>query len=147
MLGGAERRGCKLLLDELGQPADVLVEQRPAGRNRARVADRVAIALLDLGCRHEDVVDDLCDRAVGRARNQPRLTRERLDRLERQTRSALVAHRDEYVRLRPETLDEVERLRGRAAGERRVEGGSAAGEEDTRALRKAAVADALWNLA
>jgi len=62
-------------------------------------------------------------------------------------RSALVAHRDEYVRLRPETLDEVERLRGRAAGERRVEGGSAAGEEDTRALRKAAVADALWNLA
>ena len=87
VLGDPERLGVELALDRCGEPAHVLAQQRPAGGDRARVARRVAVALLDLGRRDDDVVDGPRDRLSAAARDQPRLARERLDGLERQRAS------------------------------------------------------------
>ena len=83
----AERLSVELRLDRVREPADVLAEERARRRDRARVARRVAVALLDLGSRDDDVVDRLRERALPRAGDQPGLARERLDRLERERAS------------------------------------------------------------
>ena len=57
VLGGAERLGVELAQDVGGESAHVLALERAAGRDCARVARRVAVALLDLGRRDDDVID------------------------------------------------------------------------------------------
>ena len=71
---------------------------------------------------------------------------ERPNRLERQRGPALVRDRDEHVGLGRAAEHDLERLRRRAARERGVERGAAAGEEDAGARREPAVADALRHL-
>ena len=99
VLGGAERLAVELAEDVGGEPGDVLALQRATGRDRAGVAHRVAVALLDRRRRDDDVVDRLRDRALGGAGDQPRLPGEAADRLVREARPALVRDRDEHVGL------------------------------------------------
>ena len=92
------------------------------------------------------MVRRLRDRALLRAGDEPRLSLEAADRLERQRRSALVRDRDEDVGLRRVAEDDLERLRRGTAGERRVKRRAAAGEEHAGAFRKTTIADPLRHL-
>ncbi len=49
VLRGTERIGGELVLDRAGETAHVLAHERATGRDRARVARGVAVALLELG--------------------------------------------------------------------------------------------------
>ena len=68
VVGDGESRLGERTLDPGRETGDVLPEQRPAGRDGARVAHRVAVALLDLGRRDDDVIDDARDRTLLGAR-------------------------------------------------------------------------------
>ena len=59
VLGRPERLCVELARDGRREPADVLAEQRSAGRDCTRVARRVAVAVLHSRCGHDDVVDFL----------------------------------------------------------------------------------------
>ena len=90
VLRRSERLGVELAEDLRCQLAHVLPLERSSGGDRGRVARRVAVALLDRGRRHDDVIDRLRERALGRAGDQPRLAREPAHRLERQRGPAFV---------------------------------------------------------
>ncbi len=111
VLRNAERIRVELALDRIREAAHVLAEKRPHHRDGARVADRVAVALLDLGSGDHDVVCHARDGTVLDSRDQPRLAGERLDGLARQERLALVAEGDEDVRLRRVPEHDLERRR------------------------------------
>ncbi len=125
---------------------DVLPLERSSGSDRGRIAGRVAVALLDRGSRHDDVIDGLRERALRRAGDQPRLAREPAHRLERQRGPAFVRDRDEDVGLGRVPENDLERLRGATAREGRVVRRAAAGEQDARALGQPAIADPLGHL-
>ena len=55
---GTERIGGELALDRVGEPAHVLALQSATGRDRARVARGVAVALLELGSRDDDMIHE-----------------------------------------------------------------------------------------
>ena len=110
------------------------IERRDGGG----VARRVTPALLDLGRRDDDLVDRLRDRALGRTGDRPGRTAPGLDRFERQRGAALVADRDEHVRVALGSQHELEGLGRLAAGLGRVERRAAAGEEQA-GVRKAPV--------
>src|SRR3990172_2582467 len=114
----------------------VLTLERPRRRDRTDVADCVAVALLDLGRCDDDVVARPRYRALCGAGNRPGLAGERLYRLERERRLALVADGDEDVRVAGAADDELERLHGAPARQRRVVRRTAAGEEHARAVGK-----------
>jgi len=73
----AERIGGELAFDGRREFADILALKRSPGRNGTHIADRVAVALLDLRRHDDDVVRGACNRTVGHARDQPRLALER----------------------------------------------------------------------
>ena len=64
VLRRTERIRGELARDRVGEPAHVLALQRATGGDRARVARGVAVALLDLGSRDDDVVDEPRERAL-----------------------------------------------------------------------------------
>ena len=141
VVGDRERLRGELALDLLGEAADVLALQRSSCCDRARVAHRMAVALLDLRRRDDHVVDCLRERGVGRARDQPRLTRERLDGLEREASPAFMADRNEDIGLRRIPEHELEGLDARPTRESSVVRGTAAREENAGALGKTTLAD------
>ena len=138
VVGGRDRRRGERVLDDPGQPRGVLAVQRRDRRDRSRIARGVAPALLDRRRADDDLVARLGERALGLARDQPRLARPGLRGLERERRLAFVAHahEDVGVALRPE--HELERLNRVAPRLRGVEGRTAAGEEQPR-IREAAI--------
>src|SRR5207253_911441 len=88
--------------------------------------------------RHDDLLAQLPEWAVGLARDQPARPVPGTGGLECHRRVALVRDDDEDVRLAPRPQHELERLHGVAARLRRVERGAAAGEEEAR-VREAPV--------
>ena len=125
-------------LDRVRQPRDVLAAKHRDRRDRARVRDRVAPALLDRRRRNDDLVRELREWALGRTRHQPRGPAEGLHRLDRERRLALVRDDDEQVGV-GRREHRLQRLHCPAAGLRRVERRPAAGEDDA-TLGQAAVA-------
>jgi hypothetical protein len=93
----------------------------------------VAEALLDLRRRHDHLLAELADRAVGLAGDEPFRPAERARGLEREPRPALVADDHHQVGV-GRRVDGVERLDGPAARQRRVVRRPAAGEDDAGAL-------------
>ena len=61
----------ELTLDSVGEPAHVLARERASCGDCARVARRVAVALLELGGRDDDMVDEPGERALARTRDVP----------------------------------------------------------------------------
>ena len=97
-LVGADRLAVlERALDEARQAGDLLAVQRGDRRHRARVARRVAPALLDLRRRDDDLVGELAERAVRLAGHEPDRAFEGARGLERELRVALVADDDERV--------------------------------------------------
>jgi len=145
VVGGREQVLREDARDRVGKRRDVLAAERREGRDRARVARRVAVGLLHLGRDDEHVVGGLGERTLLLARHEPDRPGERLHSLERKPRLALVADDDEEVGLgRGERgLQGLDRL---AARLRRVEGRPAAGEDDA-SRGQPPVADALGDSA
>ena len=83
--------------DGIGQPRHVLAAQGRERRDRAGVGRRVAVALLDLGRCDDDLVAERRDRALGFTADEPPRPLERLRRLHRQRRLALVADEHEHI--------------------------------------------------
>jgi predicted Zn-dependent peptidase len=144
----AERRRVQLALDGRGKTAHVLTEQSSAGGDGARIARGVAVALFDLGCCDDDVVRRVCDRAVLLPGDEPGLSVEGLDRLERHVRPTLVAYRNEDVPAGRKPIRDVESLDSApAARDSGVKRCTAAGEQHALAGRQAPAAYALAHAA
>jgi len=112
-------------LDGGREPAHVLAVERRERRDRAGVARRVAVAGLEPGRADDHLVDELRQRALGRAGDEPLGAAESPCGVERHVRRPLVADEDEQVGLG----QRLERLHGAAARHRGVEGRPAAGED------------------
>ena len=87
VLGRTEMLAVELAEDVGREAGDVLALESAARRDRACVARRVAVAVLDRRARHDHVIDILRDRAVGGGRDEPRLASEAADRLVRERAS------------------------------------------------------------
>jgi predicted Zn-dependent peptidase len=146
VLGSPERFAIELPEDVGRETGHIFALERPTCRDAARVAHRVAVAVLDRGRRDDHVVDVPRDRALGRARDEPRLAGESADRLVREPRLALVRDRDEHVRLGRRAEDDLERRRRPATGESGMERRAAAGEEEARFVRETLVAHPFGHL-
>ena len=114
---------------------DLLAVQRLQRRDRARVARGVAPRPLELRRADDDLVDELGERRVGAARDEPHLTAERALGLHRQFGAPLVRDADHDVGAR-RVEHRLERLHRPPAGLRGVERRPAAGVDDGRPVRQ-----------
>ena len=129
-----EPLGRELCGDRVGSQRDVLAAQRGERRDGARVARRVAVALLEPWGADDDLVAQRCERALRLPGHEPLRPGEGARRLDGQRRPALVADEDEQVGLgrcehRLERLDAVARGLGGVERRAAADGGVAPGRQ------------------